>query len=444
MRHTFFILLFVSLKIFAYQEVEGYAIFNDNDYDEVMDFIKNNKTIKKVISPLSSEVLTSVSLKQLKDINTEIHKAYLEFFKLDEAHFPKPFVLISQGNNSTNVAYIKDQTIMPSNIIAIGMEHLANHELAYTTLAHEMAHYYHKHLLEKRLFKRVSYAYNRESINVHNQFGSHIPNDPTLNELLHQINYFDLMYYRGKADLEDLASIQITDSDPIYLLIKQRYSDLFQKDGQLTPHCKSLINGIKKLKKSTSPTRDMLAEIQKHEAGCELTENKSWDYLFYSLLDYRDLHKIVMNTEEYVDHSNPIIALAANAKINQTQPITTAIDMAIQQRRAFQEAIQNIDWDKVQFYTVESEADITGFKILNYLEKGHYQLSTLQLEPHKVSSCLEAIHDPKIRIPYLGEEKVYDFHGSLCFRAYRTIKMIEDMASYIKAVKIVDDDVTIN
>lgn len=436
MKHLLLLcLISIAQPAFSFYKTYHYGIFEEDDFAQAKSYLNSSRFFGG-IKILPEDAFTKIKLSQIREIANEIHKAYLELYHLDESVFPRPFVIMTQGAASYNFSYIEKNKIMPSNLISIGSEHIVNLRIIYAILAHEMAHYLHQHPGKNYQFKRVSYSDDRENLGEHNDFGRAIPNNPELNHALHKISQFDQTFYQGRAKLSDLSTIEITKANPLMILVRLKYPKLFKDQPIRFDRCTPLVVHLKNLKKIKGLTEEMINKTERYEKQCALTKDKPWDYLTKNLLGSNYHRRLYQAPEKYINHPNALISESAKAKVQQTLPITSAMRIIYQQRVALKELLESIDWSRLQFFSIETEADFTSFQVLNHLQKAHYQLALLELAPEVLGKCIEALADEKKPIPYFSEKKKYDMHGSLCFRAYRTIKMLEKLSPYVQRIKV--------
>lgn len=414
----------LSSAALSFYQTEKYAIYQEHDEVIVSEFFQRlsiDSGIEIIALPRDKNFIKAYEL--IDKINEELHQAYLNYFNISKKEFPLPYIIISVTPISANFGHLEDDKIKSSNLISLGLSHLKSLESIYNTLAHEMAHYYHAHTGQQVSYFNAGYSENREDLNIGNEFGTHFQENKMVKLYLDQINMANQIYEGGRGTNASLTKIRLSPSDPLFLTIKFSYPNLFSK--MTTSSCLLLQQKLVDFLNADEISLEEIQSIAPLEKNCEMTNQKSWDYIAKQFLPPTTLSLLEKYPHNYQRHNDPTIALNAKAILTEELPITTSLKIVYQLRSNLKEMIEIIKWDKLQFYTPESEADITSFKILNELNKAQYQLSFIELEPAKAASCIAAINDPNTEIPYLSEHRAFDIHGATCFRVYRAKRMLE-------------------
>jgi hypothetical protein len=422
------LLLFSNLSIAAFETKSTY-IYEKHDKHKVRMFMAELSLMGITVVPIKRDSQNFAVYADLDRVTEELYQAYLKYFKLTETKFPRPYVFLNATAISANFGKPSNGLVKTTNLIAISSLHATDKKFIYAVLSHEMAHYYHEHTGKGVQYIRANYTDDRENLTLENNFGTDFENDENLVRKLETIQAADLMYEGGFGSTESLSKIAISDGDPVYRLIKKGFPALTSKTFSRRDSCHKLAKHIRTLKATKNLTLGKVQRTRDYEKECKLTKNKSWDTVVKGLLTSEGLDEIRNNAVRLSYHKNPLIAYTAKGIVKKEGPITIAFRIIYESRKQLKKMITSIDWERLQFHTPESEADVTAFKVLQSIGKGATQFSFLNFMPGRAESCIESIMDEDIEVPYLNPRKHYEIHGNTCFRVFRTKKMLEAFGS---------------
>lgn len=427
-----------SFESLSFYQTANYAIFEQDDQFEVESYL-NHMSSYGIFNyqAIPDDILYKRLDKKIQNIALELYQAYLKEFKLSEINFPRPFIILSTSEMLANIAYIENpesNTAIASNLIIMSSRYAYTDELIYAQLAHEMAHYYHRHLNKRSKTIRAYYLENHRDINIDNNFGANIPNNVQLRNDLNTIQKVGYSLYGPKNSRKMLERIEIAPYDGIKAHIMNRYPELFQIPKDANNNCIPLLQHLESMiQPNVELSKEMIAKTNTLEAKCDLTKDKAWDFLFKEILPTEIINYININPLNFLNAPNPVIVRAAEANLYVELPITSMIGLIYQQRLEIKKLVTSINWKDLQLYTVESQADVTSFQVLQQLGKADSQLSILNIELPKSTKCVEKILDETKDINPLNAISNIDAHEDACYRAYRTYKMLEHFDQSFKS-----------
>ncbi|MBD65986.1 MAG: hypothetical protein CME62_12315 [Halobacteriovoraceae bacterium] len=418
-------------QAFAFKMTDKYVIFEPGD-KEVESFIAYLKrTYSQMgLTPLERNDFTEELFERLDEINTAIHQAYLSHFNITAEEFPKPYVVIDRGRNSANYGVpmpdqVTQQTVtMGTNFITISFEHIKNEKALWTVLAHEIAHYYHNHIQEKN-FLRASYTHHRE-LNEANGYGANIENDMRLAQALESIYMTSNAYVGRGANVDSITSMKIGTADPMLNLIVKQYSNVFTYDkteSMADLSCYGLKNRITKLAGREALTLQAIEDIDKLAKVCPATKFATHLEIVEKIYPMDVAYKVVQNPRQFTTDRDSNKRVIAEGILQEEHALATAFKIILNYRTELKNLVEAIQWDKLQFYTKENEADITSFKVLNAMGLAHYQISFLDLVFNK-NKCVESLENEAVEVNYFSHTEL-DTHNSMCWRVYRSRQMLE-------------------
>jgi hypothetical protein len=425
-------MLLTAVQASAYRESDNYVIFEEGD-NEIFNSYKN--FLKRQGIYLQELIRDDVSKEKyalLDKAKEQLHKTYLKYFKVSEQNYPMPYVIFEMGQYSANFSAPTQSGYKPSNFISLSLNHISNEGGLWSILAHEMAHYYHKHAAKKSQFIKASYTeHEHRELSQENGYGMDIDNSPELAAKLDQILLAARAYEGGRGNVANLSKVRIGPNDPMIKAIAREYQGLV---GSVEMACSAIVGRLNEIISKGDLTTSDLNSLNPLAKSC----TRSKDGEVSGILKYMYKPQIVSFLTQKPDLllNAPGLAIREIAKsiLENDHAIVTGLKAIMAYRTELKQLVESIDWDNLQFYTHENEADITAFKILNELGIAHYQLNMLEFVFNK-NKCVDSITDAEIEVEYFGVTEL-DTHHSSCWRVYRTMQMLKGISNLDVNIKI--------
>jgi hypothetical protein len=423
------VLLLSAVQAQAYKITENYVIFekgDDNIVGQYKAYLRQNGIY---LQELPRNNNTKEQYARLDDAKKRLHDTYLDYFKVTKEDYPMPYVIYETGQFSANFSAPTANGFKPSNFISLSVNHISNDDGMWTIMAHEMAHYYHRHASAQTKFVKASHSEDRE-LTQENGYGMDIDNEPALASKLDTILLAGRRYEGNRATVSNLSKIRIGPSDPMIRIIAQEYKNIFVS---VEMACSAITANLNEIIAKGDLTTFNPSDLNKLAKSCTISKNaKLIDLLKYmynptaaalllSSSEQLEMNKLNASTRTIIE----------SHKLGD-HPIVTALKLVVSYRTELKNLVDSINWETLQFYTHEDEADITAFKILNELGIAHYQLTMLEFVFNK-NKCVDSITNAEIEIEYFGATEL-DTHHSSCWRVYRTLQMLKDHNKMISNV----------
>ncbi len=368
-----------------------------------------------------------------REKTNQIYQTYLAQYQLTEEQFPKPYVDIVSGFHSASFSRHVRGKVMQTNLITLGQDEIKDDpDMLVAVLAHEMAHYFHRHGSIQSKYLKANQETNLE-LTQENNYGEGIVNDAKLQT---QLNYLDKMHYylepKSSNYLADLPKIRITPKsvpDQIlnFLTDYEFSTQAYTVDQKI---CRSEVKTIlHNIRKASSFTYNDIQELSYTLKRCELYRIGSTQEIFshfYAKENYKHLFENTKQKAQDPEHAN---YLTAKSIINKDHPLTVMLTHFYSQRKAVKKALEQIQFDKLIFFSKENQADITSFGILESLNLEYTILKTHQFHSQADESCEElsqefSISQQRKNSFYYGDS-FFNSHNAQCWRYYRAKTMQE-------------------
>lgn len=408
----------------AYKVTDDYVIFESGDEKEVSELLM---TVAQAGGPVIRPYVRNEDSKKYYDIVDEavesIHQTYLELYNVDETDFPLPYVVLSK-DTSLNMGTLFEGEVYATNFINLGLAQISGVESIYTILAHEIAHYFHKHSALGQKYLKVSYSENRDT-NAENGYGENIGNDPELKQKLILLDRTASIYASPNSRVADLKEIKIGQNDPMFKVLFNTYKDtLFVSSTEkLEEECLPAFSKLGQIY-TQGLNLERINDLNSLIPSCTAADVIPVEEILKNIFPANELQELIANPANFADSESEILKIVARSLVVNDTPIATALKIIYGYRLDIQRMVNEINWDQLQIYTPEDEADITAFKILNKMGLAEYQLSFINLLSERAKqACIESIKDDNVDY-YGGSE--FGTHHSVCWRVNRTIKMLKD------------------
>ena len=416
-------MLLTAVQASAYRESENYVIFEKGDHDIFNNYKNYLKRQGVFLQELTRDESTKEQYSRLDNATELLHETYLKYFKISEKEFPIPYVIFELGQYSANFSAPTRSGYKPSNFISLSVNHISNDDGMWSILAHEMAHYFHKHGAKKSQFVRASYSEHRE-LTHENGYGVEIENSPELAAKLDQILLAGRTYESGRASVSILSKVRIGSNDPMIKAIAREYQGLI---GSVEMVCSAIITRLNEIIAKGDLKSSDLNSLNPLAKSCTRSKDGKVNDILRYMYNPQIVSLLTKKTELFIKAPGLTIREIAKSIKANDHAIVTGLKAIMAYRTELKQLVDSIDWDKLQFYTHENEADITAFKILNELGIAHYQLNMLEFVFNK-NKCVDSINDAEIEVEYFGGTEL-DTHHSSCWRVYRTLQMLKGISN---------------
>lgn len=408
----------MAVQAYAYKIANNYVIFergDDNIVQQYKVFLQRNGVN---LRELPRSDFSKEQYARLDYASQKLHETYLSYFNTTEEKYPKPYVIFELGQYSANFSAPTKYGYLPSNFISLSVNHISNDDGMWSILAHEMAHYYHKHATAHTKFIRASYTEQRE-LTEDNSYGMDIENNQDLADKLDQILLSGRTYEGNRSSVANLTKVRIGSTDPMIRVIAKEYTKVAASSEMA---CTAVINQLNDIIKKGELLVAEINALNDVAKNCSETKDGKVQDLLKYFYKPQLINFLMASPQSFLTAPSVTSREVSKSIMAKDHPIVTGLKMIAAYRTELKDLVNSIDWESLQFYTHEDEADITAFKILNELGIAHYQLNMLDFVFNK-NKCVDSINDAEVEVEYFGATEL-DTHHSSCWRVYRTMQML--------------------
>jgi hypothetical protein len=380
------------------------------------------------------------SFPELKHVADEIYQAYLSYFNMTSKEFPKPYIDIA-GNftNAANISYRMNNRIYPTNLIVMGESMFINKDkVTYldsfqSILAHEMAHYFHKHAIKNKFISANQTA--ERVLNQENNFGEAIAHDKNLTRALNDLSkVYKMLEPKSKDPYEDLKIIRFGANTISQQVLKKMLSLSFDNTASTVDQkiCRQEVKIItKNIIQAQEVNLEDIDKLSKVFMRCQqysvaLTTKQMLNKIFGKQYIDGIYHLAAQEDKQLKDIPLTHRLCVESIRLGD-HPLITLIKAFYTQRAFAQALVKHINFDKVLFYSTEDEADMTAFSILDEIGLPQAQLYTFDVQWDN-SECKEELknfrEDKITSLHHLYMTKKHNIHSPACWRYYRTEQML--------------------
>ncbi len=173
-----FALAFLAVSAHAFKQTENYVIFEKGD-QEIKEYKNFLKRMGVNIVEVPRNEYSEQQYLELDNATKQLHETYLKLYNVTAEQFPLPYVIFEMTQYSANFTAVINNKPYATNFITLSVNHINNEDGMWSILAHEMAHYFHKHATKKTQFVRAGYTVHRD-LTPENEYGVNFDHDPEL------------------------------------------------------------------------------------------------------------------------------------------------------------------------------------------------------------------------------------------------------------------------